>query len=112
MPTGWLGMGGPPLVFWQLTGRASARETRGFLFGVYLMTLPFQLSVMLLEDPLAMARLFPVLALSLPLSWVVSEKALRLGDRLSVGRLQWASLGFLALLATRSVADWALTVLG
>jgi hypothetical protein len=108
--TGWLGMGGPPLVFWQLTGRASARETRGFLFGVYLMTLPFQLAMMLCADPPGMASLFPILALSLPLCWWLTGASLAVGDRLSVTRLQWASLGFLAFLAVRSVADWALTL--
>ena len=108
--TGWLGMGGPPLVFWQLTGRASARETRGFLFGVYLMTLPFQLSLMLWADPDGIASLFPVLLLSLPLSWWLTGRTLTLGDRLSVNKLQWASMGFLACLALRSMADWAMTL--
>lgn len=105
--TAWLGMGGSPLVFWQLTGRACARESRGFLFGVYVFTLPLQLALMLCMDPQGIASLFPTLLLSLPLSWIVSELCLDLGDRLSVARLQWASLGFLAFLALRSVGDWA-----
>lgn len=106
--TGWMGMGGPPLVFWQLTGRASARETRGFLFGVYVFTLPCQLAWMLWSDPAGISSLFPTLLLSLPLSWVVCDKTLEIGDRISSSRLQWLSLGFLALIALRSVADWVL----
>ena len=108
--TGWLGMGGPPLVFWQLTGRASAKETRGFLFGVYVFTLPCQLAFMLWADPAGISSLFPVLLLSLPLTWLVSDATLEIGDRMSIGRLQWFSLAFLALLALRSMADWALTI--
>lgn len=105
--TGWIGMGGPPLVFWQLTGRSSAREARGFLFGVYLFTLPFQLACMLWVDPNGIVPLFPLLACSLPLTWWVCQLSLSWGDRLSATRLQWLSLGFLALLAARSLADWA-----
>ncbi len=106
--TGWLGMGGPPLVFWQLTGRASSRHTRGFLFGVYMLTLPVQLALMLWADPEGIATLFPLLLINAPLTWWVGEKSLALGDRLSVQRLQWVSLMFLALLAARSLTDWAL----
>jgi hypothetical protein len=108
--TGWLGMGGPPLVFWQLTGRASARETRGFLFGVYVFTLPCQLALMLWADPHGITTLFPVLLLSLPLTWVVADATLCVGDKMSPGRLQWASLLFMALLAARSTADWVLAL--
>lgn len=106
--TGWLGMGGPPLVFWQMTGSASAREMRGFLFGVYVFTLPCQLAYMLWADPVGIASLFPVLLLSCALTWRVCEVALKVGDRMSSTRLQWLSLGFLALIAARSIAGWAL----
>lgn len=106
--TGWLGMGGPPLIFWQLSGRADSRHTRGFLFGVYVLTLPVQLALMLWADPEGIASLFPLLLLNAPLTWWVGEKALAVGDRLSVGRLQWASLVFLALLSLRSLVDWAM----
>lgn len=108
--TGWMGMGGPPLVLWQLTGRASARETRGFLFGVYVFTLPCQLAWMFWSDPAGISSLFPTLLLSLPLSWMVCDKTLDIGDRISSSRLQWLSLVFLAMIALRSIADWALSV--
>lgn len=107
---GWLGMGGPPLVFWLLTGRMTAKETRGFLFGVYLLTIPFQLALMAWSQPALTASLVPVLLVSLPLGILVSKLALSLGDRLSVHRLQWASLSLLTFLAVRSVTDWALSV--
>lgn len=109
--TGWLGMGGPPLIFWQMTGNPSAREMRGFLFGVYVFTLPCQLAGMLWLDPVGIASLFPLLFLSCALTWQVCEVALRVGDRLSSRRLQWLSLGFLALIALRSLADWLGAVL-
>lgn len=109
--TGWLGMGGPPLVFWQLTGRATSRHTRGFLFGVYLFTLPCQLALMFWADPEGLSTLFPVLLFNAPLTWWVGTRSLALGDRISVVRLQWVSLLFLAGLAVRSLADWGLEVL-
>lgn len=104
--TGWLGMGGPPLVFWQLTGRPKASESRGFLFGVYLLTIPFQLALMVATSPSPISALFPLLLLAAPLTWGVSTLALRWGERLSGKVLSWASLVFLALLALRSMADW------
>ncbi len=107
---GWLGMGGPPLVFWLLTGRMTPKETRGFLFGVYLLTIPFQLALMTWSEPAMVVSLVPVLLISLPLGILVSKIALSLGDRLSVHRLQWASLSLLTFLAVRSVTDWALSV--
>lgn len=109
--SGWLGMGGPPLVFWQLTGRTSAKESRAFLFGVYLLTLPCQLALMLWSDPVGVSALFPVLLLCAPLTWWVGRTALVVGDRLSVNRLQWLSLGCLCFLSLRSLADWLWAVL-
>lgn len=109
--SGWLGMGGPPLVFWQLTGRTSAKDSRGFLFGVYLFTLPCQLAYMVWLDPDGISTLFPLLAASAPLTWLVCERSLIWGDRLSVNRLQWLSLSFLSLLCLRSVADWLAAVM-
>lgn len=106
--TGWLGMGGPPLVFWQLTGRPSPSETRGFLFGVYLMTIPFQLAVMVASAPREMSSLFPLLLAVAPLTWATAKVSLRWGDRLSSTALSWASLIFLAVLSLRSVAEWVL----
>lgn len=106
--TGWLGMGGPPLVFWQLTGRPRASQSRGFLFGVYLLTIPFQLALMLAAAPSQLSPLFPILALAAPTCWLVSRTVLRWGNKLSSRTLSWASLVFLALLALRSTADWVL----
>ena len=106
--TGWLGMGGPPLVFWQLSGRPDPTQSRGFLFGVYLMTIPFQLALMAAVAPSEVSPLVPLLLASAPLTWAVSTVSLRWGDRLSGKALSWASLGFLSLLAIRSVADWML----
>lgn len=104
--TGWIGMGGPPLVLWQLTGRANPNQTRGFLFGVYLMTIPFQLALMVVSAPSEMGALFPILFLSAPLTWLTAKMSLRWGERLSSTTLSWASLIFLAVLALRSLADW------
>lgn len=107
--TGWVGMGGPPLVFWQLTGRPEPAQSRGFLFGVYFMTIPFQLALMAAAAPAEVSSLVPLLLASAPLTWAVSSLALHCGDRLSGKALSWVSLAFLSLLAFRSVADWILS---
>lgn len=103
---GWLGMGGPPLVFWLLTGSQDARKTRAFLFSVYLLTIPFQLLVMAYHDPTTMMTALPLVAFALPCSLLVTSQFLKLGDRLNVERLQKLSLIVLSLLSAKAFFDW------
>ena len=108
---GWLGMGGPPLVFWLLTGRQDPKKSRVFLYGVYLLTIPFQIVLMSWHSPSLLATSLPYLAVSVPCCLLVSAVTLRLGDKLDVNRLQWLSLGLLTLLAMKAFLDWGHHVL-
>ena len=54
---GWLGMGGPPVIFWLLSGRQDAKKTRAFLFSIYVLTIPFQLALMAYHCPFCSAGL-------------------------------------------------------
>jgi len=103
---GWLGMGGPPLIFWLLTGRQSAKTSRSFLFGVYVFTIPFQLLLMAYFSPDLLSRSLPVLAIAIPLCLGVTALTLRIGDKLDVDRLQFLSLVLLSVLALKALLDW------
>ena len=108
---GWLGMGGPPLVFWLLTGRQDPKRTRSFLYGVYLLTIPFQLALMSWHSPELAYACLPYLAAAIPCCLAVSAFCLVIGDKLDVDRLQWLSLGLLTLLALKAFLDWGHHVL-
>lgn len=107
---GWLGMGGPPLVFWLLTGRQDSRKTRAFLFGVFALTIPFQLALMAYHAPETVESAAPILLVALPLCLWVSSVALKVGDRLEVENLQKLSLVMLTLLALKAFFDWFQTL--
>lgn len=109
--TGWLGMGGPPLIFWQLTGRTSTHEMKGFFYGVNILTIPFQLCLMALSQSRQFFDLLPLLSVVLPFSWLVSELILKITHGMKILTLQWASLILLTILAARSLGAWALAVL-
>lgn len=103
---GWLGMGGPPLIFWLLTGRQNPKKSRVFLYGVYLLTIPFQLALMALHVPETATVAMPFLLAAIPCCLLVTAVALRVGDKLDVDRLQWFSLVLLTLLALKAFLDW------
>ena len=103
---GWLGMGGPPLVFWLLTGRQNSRESRAFLFGVFALTIPFQLLLMAYHSPATVQSAAPILIVALPICLWMSSIALKIGDRLNVENLQKLSLVLLSLLALKAFFDW------
>lgn len=100
---GWLGMGGPPLVFWLLTGRQSAQKTRAFLFGVYTTTVPFQLALMSYLDPSLPSKALPTLGVALPFCLALGAMACKYGERLDPLRLQKLSLILLTLVALKAL---------
>jgi uncharacterized membrane protein YfcA len=104
--TGWLGMGGPPLVFWLLTGKQDPKKTRAFLYSIYVLTIPFQLAVMAYHSPETVTMALPIMVLALPASLVVTSYFLKLGDRLDVENLQKLSLGLLTVLSGKAFLDW------
>lgn len=107
---GWIGMGGPPLIFWLLTGRQDPKRSRGFLYGLYVLTIPFQLVLMAYHDPSTVSLALPILAVATPVCLVVTSMALKVGDRLGVQRLQSLSLLLLSVLALKALGDWLITV--
>ena len=108
---GWLGMGGPPLVFWLLSGRETPKKTRSFLYGVYAFTIPLQLAIIAFNTPAILHQVTPLLLVSVPICLLISAVALQWGDKLDVDRLQWLSLALLTLLAAKAFLDWAQQVL-
>lgn len=103
---GWLGMGGPPLVFWLLTGRQHPKVFRSFLYGVYSLTIPFQLVVMAVHRPQTPIWCLPYLAVSIPLCLAVTWGALKIGNRLNVDLLHRLSLTLLGFLSFKALLEW------
>jgi uncharacterized protein len=104
--TGWLGMGGPPLVFWLLTGKQDPKKTRAFLYGIYVLTVPFQLALMAYHDPQTVITALPILVFAVPACLWVTTHFLKLGDRLEVDKLQKLSLALLTVLSAKALFDW------
>jgi uncharacterized protein len=103
---GWLGMGGPPLIFWLLSGRQNPKKSRSFLYSVYVLTIPFQLLLMTIHNPETFLSTAPVLLVAIPICLLVTTAALKVGDKLDVDRLQWLSLALLTLLTLKAFFDW------
>ena len=103
---GWLGMGGPPLILWLMTGRQSAKTSRAFLFGIYVLTIPAQLLITLWGAPEAATSYLPPLLKAIPLTLLITFLGLRWGNKLSTDGLQKLSLLFLGILALKSMAAY------
>lgn len=103
---GWLGMGGPPLIFWLLSGRQCPKVSRSFLYGVYMFTIPFQLALMTVHRPETALFCLPLLAVAIPCSVLAGAVGLRVGDLLNTDRLHRLSLVLLSLLACKSIVEW------
>lgn len=99
---GLVGMGGPPLVLWVMSLRWSARRTRAFLFGLYVICVPVNLVGLYLVfgRPVAEAVLAGLLAC--PATIGGSMLGLRLGERLPKPRLRAVAFGLLVLIGLRS----------
>jgi uncharacterized membrane protein YfcA len=100
---GLAAMGGPPAVLWVMAHRWSNRQTRAFLFSLFMLAGPVQ--VVLLYYSFGQEILWPMLA-GLALTPVVaagSAVGMRLGDSLSRNRLRQFAFGLLWVIALSSI---------
>jgi len=88
---GFLGMGGPPLVIWLMAHNWPSQKTRGFLFSVFALAIPFQLTFMSLAFGVTILRTVVIGIACLPLVYAGSRVGMPIGDRMARGTLRaWA----------------------
>lgn len=101
---GMVGMGGPVMVFWVQAHDWSTRQIRGFLFGMYLISILPALAVFCwffgnrVWQPIFLATC------SLPALLLVTSLGLRFGDWLGRQRLRRVTLGLLILIGLSGLA--------
>ena len=101
---GLIGIGGPSMVLWVQAHDWDTRRSRGFLFAMYLVSLP---PALLLLGWTFGLRVGPVAVMSvalIPLQLLVTRQGLRLGTRLGRRRLRRVTLGLLVVMALLSLA--------
>jgi len=100
---GLAAVGGPPLVLWVMAHRWSNRQTRAFLFSVFLLTMPYQLLYLYFNFGKA---LLPTMATGLlfsPLVALGSLTGIRLGNTLPKPLLRKLAYTALLLMAALSI---------
>lgn len=95
---GLVGMGGPAMVFWVQAHDWGTRRVRGFLFSMYLISLPPALAVLGLVFGMRIFSAGLVSALMIPLLLLVTHFGLRFGTRLGRHRLKRVTLALLLLM--------------
>jgi uncharacterized membrane protein YfcA len=96
--SGLCGMGGPPLVLWLMAHNWSSQETRGFLFAVFAVAIPFQLVLMSLTFGATILRTAAVGIACLPLVYAGTRIGLPIGNRMPRKTLRaWAYAILLAI---------------
>ena len=102
---GLVGMGGPPLVLWLMAHDWSTRKTRGFLFAVFTMSIPFQLALLALTFG-GSILVYAALGIAfVPLVFVGSRIGLPLGNRMAKSRLRNVAYIILLVIGTSAVVQ-------
>ena len=102
---GLVGMGGPAMVFWVAAHDWSAREMRGFLFCMYLVSLPPAIGMLFAFFGYRVVAPALAAAASLPLLLLATWLGLKLGNWLGRQRLRRVTLGLLILIGLVGLAS-------
>ncbi|MGE0496082.1 MAG: sulfite exporter TauE/SafE family protein [Vulcanimicrobiota bacterium] len=99
---GLVGMGGPPLVLWVMSMKWSARRTRAFLFGLYVVCVPLNLVGLYLVfgGPIGLAVVSGLLAS--PATILGSLAGLKIGQSLPKPRLRVVAFVLLVMIGLKS----------
>ncbi|TWT93784.1 sulfite exporter TauE/SafE family protein [Stieleria varia] len=101
---GLVGMGGPVMVFWVQAHDWSSRRTRGFLFGMYLVSMIPALAVLWYVFGHRIVQPALLSACSLPCLILATQLGLRLGNWLGRDRLRRVTLALLLLMGISGLA--------
>lgn len=101
---GLVGMGGPAMVFWVQAHDWSTRQSRGFLFAMYLISIVPALGILYCVFPDRVVRPGLVTAAMIPLLLVATYGGLRLGTWLGRHRLRKVTLSLLLVVGAAGLA--------
>ena len=101
---GLVGMGGPPMVFWVTAHDWSARKIRGFLFSMYLISLPPAFLVMFAFFGERLYQPALIAAASIPILLLATSLGLKFGNWLGRRRLRRVTLALLILVGVAGLA--------
>ena len=101
---GLVGMGGPAMVFWVQAHDWNTRQSRGFLFAMYLISIVPALLVLYLSFGNRLLAPGLVAACSIPFLWIATHFGLRIGSWLGRERLRTVTLGLLLAIGLTSLA--------
>ena len=100
---GLTGTGGPMMVLWVQAHDWSTERSRGFLFAMYLTSLPFILGLLYLAFPHRILQASVSVIILLPALILVTQIGLRVGTQLGQQRLRRLTMGLLVLLGVVSI---------
>tara|TARA_R110002049_G_scaffold27321_2_gene93979 strand:- start:38309 stop:39070 length:762 start_codon:yes stop_codon:yes gene_type:complete len=95
---GLVGMGGPPMVFWVQSHDWSTRQTRAFLFSMYLVSIIPALGILFYFFGERVIKPGMISALTIPLLLLSTYLGLELGNRLGRHRLRRLTFGLLLMM--------------
>ena len=101
---GLVGMGGPPMVFWVQAHDWSTRQTRAFLFSMYLISIIPALGMLYAAFGERIIQPGMVAMLMIPLLLAITYVGLRFGTWLGRQRLRKLTLGLLLLMGVAGIA--------
>ncbi|TWU54605.1 Sulfite exporter TauE/SafE [Rubripirellula tenax] len=102
---GVVGMGGPPMVFWVQAHDWDTKQTRGFLFAMYLVSLAPALAILYFAFGDRIVAPGLLAAASIPALWISSVFGLRFGTWLGKDRLRRLTLVLLMVLGVSGLAS-------
>ncbi|MEO1618584.1 MAG: sulfite exporter TauE/SafE family protein [Planctomycetota bacterium] len=102
---GLVGMGGPAMVFWVTAHNWTTRQVRGFLFGMYLISVGPAIAVLLFYFGPRLFQSATVALASIPMLLVVTYLGLKAGNWLGRERLRRVTLGLLLLMGIVGLAS-------
>ncbi len=100
---GFVGMGGPIMVLWVQAHDWSTKQSRAFLFAIYLVSLPFSMALLISTFGQAIVRAVLITLLMLPIILISTALGLRLGSKLGRRRMRQVTLVILLLISVLTV---------
>ncbi|KAA1259785.1 Sulfite exporter TauE/SafE [Rubripirellula obstinata] len=104
MVQGMVGMGGPVMVFWVQAHDWNTRQSRGFLFAMYLISIVPAILILWLAFGNRLLAPAVIATCSIPLLWIATHLGLKVGSWLGRKRLRIVTLGLLLMTGIAGLA--------
>ncbi|MBN1830134.1 MAG: hypothetical protein JW884_13470 [Deltaproteobacteria bacterium] len=105
---GICGMGGPPLVLWSMAHTWSSEKTRGFLFAVYVASIPIQIILLYFAFGSNILSSVMLAIIFSPFVYLGTLVGMPIGNRMSKDKLRGIAYAILMTLGISAAAPAAL----